>query len=364
MVDLRRLLTEIGAAPRPAGSAAEAAARSRCAALLEGAGFSVRDVPFTYSAFPGRWGTPVIGLLSIGTLLGAGRLGAASAPGSALLLLVGVLLPLVAAAGWMARRGVLDAPLLRRAGTNLEATRIGRPPRVWLLAHLDSKSQPVPIAVRALGVTLTGVVWLAALVLGVAQLLGAVAGDAWSWVAGLGLLAGLPLVLTTVGARSQGALDNASGVTVVVGAALALPADAAVGVLLTSAEELGLAGARAWARAREGGVAINVDGVDDVGRVTLMFSGPAPRRVIEAFAGEAVARRLVPGILTDGVALADAGWEAVTVSRGGWTSLLRVHRPADDLLHLHGDRLDETARIVAEATRRLLTYRAVAEGER
>ncbi|HEX5830528.1 MAG TPA: M28 family peptidase, partial [Gemmatimonadaceae bacterium] len=193
---------------------------------------------------------------------------------------------------------------------------------------------------------------------------GAAASDAWGWLVGLGVLAGIPIVLTTVGARSHGALDNASGVTVVVGAALALPPDAAIGVLLTSAEELGLAGARAWARTREGGVAINGDGVDDVGRATLMYSGPAPRRVIAAFAGEARVRQLVPGILTDGVALADAGWEVVTLSRGSWTSLLRVHRPADDLLHLQGDCLDETAHTVAEATRRLLTHRGAAEGER
>jgi hypothetical protein len=149
------------------------------------------------------------------------------------------------------------------------------------------------------------------------------------------------------------------------GAALRLPSAAPVGVVLTSAEELGLAGARAWALGRPAGVAVNVDGVDDRGAVTLMYTGRPPETVLRAFAEAAAStaakdlaspprsRRLLPGILTDGVALADAGWAVVTVSRGRWRTLLRIHRPADDLRALRGSALVPTARLVAAAAHRL-----------
>ena len=45
---------------------------------------------------------------------------------------------------WFARRGVLVAPVLRETGINLEATWPGERPTLWLCAHLDTKSQPVP----------------------------------------------------------------------------------------------------------------------------------------------------------------------------------------------------------------------------
>ena len=64
----------------------------------------------------------------------------------------------------------------------------------------------------------------------------------------LEMLTALPVMASVVGARSAGALDNASGVATVLRAVELLARDVAVGVVLTSAEELGLAGARAWAR--------------------------------------------------------------------------------------------------------------------
>ena len=125
------------------------------------------------------------------------------------------------------------------------------------------------------------------------------------------------------------------------------------------AEELGLAGARAWVAEEraEPGVALNVDGVDDVGAATCMYTRRQPVRLLTEIAAAAkrigVApprpRRLVPGILTDGVALADAGWEAVTVSRGTLRTLARIHGPGDSVDRLTGAGIAETARLVAEA---------------
>src|SRR5215211_3633444 len=65
-------LRAIAVAPRPAGSAAEAVARAHAAQALRAAGFEVHEVPFAYSALPGRWATPLGGAASIGALAAAG----------------------------------------------------------------------------------------------------------------------------------------------------------------------------------------------------------------------------------------------------------------------------------------------------
>jgi hypothetical protein len=61
-------------------------------------------------------------------------------------------------------RGVVDAPVMRRRGVNIEATRGASSPQLWLVAHLDSKSQPVPMLVRVAGVIVLAVGLLAVVV--------------------------------------------------------------------------------------------------------------------------------------------------------------------------------------------------------
>jgi Zn-dependent M28 family amino/carboxypeptidase len=164
-----------------------------------------------------------------------------------------------------------------------------------------------------------------------------------------------------VGNDSDGALDNASGVATVLEAVQSWTRDAPVGVLLPSAEELGLAGARAWGTERqlrgEGGIAINCDGVDDEGALTIMYSGIPSIEIMDAIrasADEQVRVQRMPlGLLLDSVALTDSGWRSVTVSRGSLASLRRVHTRADSLEHLRGDGISRTARVLARATEAL-----------
>lgn len=365
----RAVLAAIAQSPRPAGSDAEAAARAHCAARLAAHGFAVRERPFAYSALPGRWGTPLGGAVLLGALAAAGHAGYRwERPALALAVLALAVLVLALGGGWLARRGVLALPALRARSVNLEATRGGGAPRVWLVAHLDSKSQPVPMAVRVAGIVAAVVATLGAGAVAVAQLAGVAAASAW-WpaVTIAGVLGALPVVATTVGARSPGALDDASGVATVLAAVAALPADVPLGVLLPSAEELGLAGARAWAAARAAAgeapaIALNVDGVDDAGTLVAMWSRrdgsvAALCAALAAAAREAgVAwgdRRLVPGILTDHVALADAGWATLTLSRGTWRTLSRIHTPRDTLAALDGRGAGEAALVLAGAVLRL-----------
>jgi hypothetical protein len=351
---------------RPAGGDDEARARDYCAQRLRSAGFDVREEAFEYSAFPGRWGTLLGGVLAVAIILVATANGRRASPGVALVWLALGAIALAIAARALGRSGVLDFPAARRRSVNLVATRARSAsgtdgstatPAIWIIAHLDSKSQPVPILVRAAGITLLGAVWLGAMVVALAQLIGAGGGSTvWNAVGVLAVLGAAPVIATTVGSRSPGALDNASGVATVLAAAEDA-ASTSFGVCLTSAEELGLAGALAWERraGREKGIAINCDTVDDVGATTCMYSGRRPDALVRsvlaaaARAGAVIrAHRLLPGVLTDGVALADGGWDVVTLSKGSARTLARIHTPADRADHLKGVGMDEVARVMIE----------------
>jgi len=355
--EARQLLARLAGSPRPAGGESEAAARRHCAAWLAERGFAVRAAPFSYSALPGRYATPLVGVAWIATIAAAGHLGAHGRPRAALALLVVAALLVGASARWMMRRGVLRAPLARRDGVNLVAVRAALgAPAVWLVAHLDSKSQPVPMLVRILGLVTVAIGWVAAIGIAAAQTGGWRPGAWWPAVTALGVLAGLPVAASVVGARSPGAVDDASGVAAVLLAAARLAPALSVGVLLTSAEELGLAGARAWVAATppaRDAVMLNCDGVDDRGYLSVMYSHRRPTRAIDAFAGAARARRVLPGILVDAVAFADAGWDAVTVCRGTLGTLARIHSSRDTVAHLQGAGIVDAAAALAGAAERL-----------
>jgi Iap family predicted aminopeptidase len=300
-------------------------------------GFAVRDVPFTYASWPGRWGTPTAGIAWIVTALIAGR-----SPAASLTVLIAGALVIALGARWLQRDGVTRG---KTPGVNLEAKR--GEPAIWLVAHLDSKSQPIPILVRAAAIVACIIAWIVLVVLSALR----VEGLAWQIATLAAVLAGLPVAISTVGAKSPGALDNATGVAAVLLAAERVDRSVPLGVLITSAEELGLAGARAWVRQQPSKAAvINCDTIDDHGYLTIMHSHGRPERLIRAFERRAVrVRRVLPGILVDSIAFAEAGWDAVTVSRGTLATLARVHRPIDTPEALNGSGVAGAADVIAEA---------------
>jgi len=346
-------LARLGSGGRPAGSAATAEARSYCATALERAGFTTTEHTFSYSAFVGAWATPVAGVVCgvVAVGLFVGRL----VPGVTMLSLVALFVSLAILA-WVGKRGVLDLALMRRVGVNLEAVR-GKEPRIWLVAHIDSKWQPVSMITRVIGVIGTAIGLIVLIMLSTfpdrTSLTAAGVALSVTW------LATAMLMLSVVGDRNAGTLDNASGVATVLEAVSQIDAGISVGVLITDAEELGLAGARAWARGRAPGIALNCDSVDDIGRTTVMYSRSKPP-LVEKVAAAAAAQsvdlrvlRLIPGILTDHVALADAGWETLTLSRGGFRTLQRIHTSRDTLEYMRGTGIAEVARVIARTVTEL-----------
>jgi hypothetical protein len=250
-------------------------------------------------------------------------------------------------------------PFLKAAGVNLEGSR--GTPSVWLVAHIDTKSQTVPMLYRIASVVLLNVLTAAAFGLSLLQATGATTARSYwlilSLAAGLGAL---PSIMCLVRNDSPGAVDNGSGVAAVLLAAEQLAPHQSLGVLITTAEELGLAGARDWAKRLPAGTSVvNCDTIDDAGSWLCMYTGPRPRL---ASLAETIAhrsglnlrvRRLLPGILADSVAFSDRGFESVTLSRGSLGTLARIHTRRDNSAALTGSSIGHAAALMAALTTEL-----------
>lgn len=356
------LLRAFAATPRATGSAALHSARQRCATELTALGYVARERPFEFSSFPGRFGTPLIGVLSVLLMAIVAHIGARGDRFLPLAILAGGGVVLGLSGRWLASRGLDFLPIGRRKGVNLDARRDGDAPAVWLCAHLDTKSQPVPTLVRTAGVFLLIVAGIALLALAVAAAAGAGPTEGlWLGATVMTLAGGIPVVLSVVGDGSNGALDNASGVAAVLAAAQQLGSTRGVGILITDAEELGLAGARAWARDARRLKVLNCDGVDDTGMINVLYTGQPPQGVLGAARAASQrtgvpcrTRRIPVGILMDSVAFTEAGLPSVSFSRGTYRSLARVHSASDSLDNLRGTGIDETATLIAATARMLL----------
>jgi acetylornithine deacetylase/succinyl-diaminopimelate desuccinylase-like protein len=357
----REIKERISLTPRFAGSAEEGRAREFCREVLERAGFECVEQAFDYSQWPGKWGVPVAAAVQVATILVVCRLTMSQGPLFALIIGGALYAALFSASGDAKRRWIHALPFMRAVSTNLEARRGN--PKVWLLAHLDSKSQTVPMLVRiASSVALAATTVAAAilLLLSIANLFDSTA--VWPIVAVVALVVGLPSLLCLVRNDSPGAVDNASGAAAVLVAAERLRDVPNLGILITSGEELALAGARIWALgASQSIVALNCDTVDDKGGWRLMYSGRRPLKIAarvkalsDSGGGAVAVTRMIPGILADSMALADRGIEAITLSRGTIATLARIHTRRDNSTALTGSGAGAASSLLADLTRELI----------
>jgi len=240
-------------------------------------------------------------------------------------------------------------------GVNLIGVRPRARVSVWLAAHYDSKGQPLSMATRLASAALATLGALELLALVVRALLGPLHAGVADLLAGAAGVSGILLLAANrVTNRSAGAVDNAAGVVAVLATLDALPPDAGVGVLFPDAEEYGLLGARALVRERANLLGdtciVNFDGIDDRGVAIALIHRPGP--TIERVAAALGARRArwLP-VLVDGLVLAAAAREGVTIMRGDWGTATIVHTPRDvpERITLEG------VRRVAEGVARALT---------
>lgn len=349
-------LARLGAVSRPTGGPATADARAYCANVLRELGFVTSEHPFEYSAFAGAFALPVVGVFIppfAWLLFGARSLSTATLAG---------VLALAAVAGialrYTARDGVLDLPILRRRGVNLQGIRGHEEPLVWLVAHLDSKSQPVAMMTRVAAIVATAISVGLLAIIAIARL-EPPSAVAWALLI-LAWIGAIPLMFSFVRADNQGTLDNASGVATVLEASALIPATVNVGILITDAEELAVAGGLAWSRSRPPTIALNCDSVDDEGPLVAMYSRSLPAEVVSRLSAAAVQNgevlrvmRLIPGILTDHVPLAAAGWKTLTLSRGTFRTLQRIHTTRDTLDSMRGGGISGAARVLARTATEL-----------
>ncbi|MFN2636681.1 MAG: M28 family peptidase [Gemmatimonadaceae bacterium] len=309
---------------------------------------------FEYSQWPARWGPPLSAAIQLATILAVARTALHQGALGALLLGAPIVIALAVVARNAKRRWTSGFPIHRTRSTNLEARR--GTPLIWLVAHVDSKSQTIPMLVRiASSIGLALAMAVSGLVVLISLATGAKPSQLWEWISAFSVLTALPSIFCWVRNRSNGALDNATGVSAVLLAAKSLPATQSLGVLVTSGEELGLAGAREWARSAQTDLlVVNCDTVDDQGGWRLMHTGKKPGRLTSA--GETSATRLgfklsigrlIPGILADSVAFADRGLAAVTLSRGTLSTLARIHTRRDNSTALSGKGVAEASRFLS-----------------
>jgi hypothetical protein len=234
------------------------------------------------------------------------------------------------------RRPLWGVPSLVN-GINLIAQPSSGRPTVWLMAHYDSKGQPISMAVRLVAafVLVVGVIGM---------LIGAIPAVAV-------LLLALLVALNRVNDNSPGAVDNATALIAVFMTVDQLGPLAAVGVIFPDAEELGLVGARALATDRAAlftdAAVINLDGLDDSGRATAFVHRPGKLSAAVAAAMHARAWRWLP-VIVDGIALRRVAGECVTILKGNWRTMLVVHRPTDSTNRV---RLDGAASVAAGLAR-------------
>ena len=266
-----------------------------------------------------------------------------------------------------------DAPILE--SQNIHAARGSEPARVILMAHLDSKSSRDSTFISVTLILGAGVV-TAYLVLRAALAALGLADPAplhWTFPLSLGIAAALVRALwNPPGNLSPGAMDNASGLAVLIAAARAFPGDPElacerVQILATGSEEIGLAGAFRWIHAHDShldraAVFVNLDSVG-VGRGLLAVdvhgeaeAGVPLREVLRNAARAAgVPMRIVPGIPGTGVdtmPIAARGFATVTfLGQVLGRPAQRLHTPQDTPEHLNEIALQDAVRVIREVVR-------------
>ena len=228
------------------------------------------------------------------------------------------------------------------------------------VAHYDSKSQVLPIAVRAAAY---GIAIVELIVLTVAMVIKVVIA-AWLpdyivWgLAGTTTVCLLLLQINLTQNRSPGGFDNASGVGVMLEMARVVMARGekrCVTFLAAGAEEYGMCGALRYIQAhahkynRDSLYVINLDGLgvgDGVNLITRYGIPPVrtTNALMEMFSvsgeclGIQVSERYLPiGVGLDSIPIASRGFETVTLTAGNvGSAALRIHSKRDrsDLLNV------------------------------
>ena len=249
-------------------------------------------------------------------------------------------------------------------------------PALLFVAHYDSKSQVLPIAVRAVAysIAIVGLIILTiVMVIKVTTLVWFSDYIVWS-VAGITCFCLLLLQINLTQNNSLGGFDNASGVGVMLEVARVVMARAekkSVTFLATGAEEYGMCGALRYVQAhadeydRENTYVINLDGLGVGNGVNLVTRyGIPPIRTTRTLGnlfrtssealGIRVSERYLPiGVGLDSIPIASRGFETVTLTAGDVGSVaLKVHSKQDRTELLNEESLQQVGELIVDVIER------------
>ena len=263
---------------------------------------------------------------------------------------------------------------------NIVATNGRKPnantPAFLFVAHYDSKSQALPIAVRAAtyGIAIVGLIVLT-VVMVIKVVTATWLPDYLVWgLAGTTALCLLLLQINLTQNRSPGGFDNASGVGVMLEVARVLAArgeEKPMTFLAAGAEEYGMCGALRYVQAhaddydRENTYVINLDGLgvgEGVNVVTRYGIPPVwtANALADLFqtSGESldipVSERSLPtGVGLDSIPIASRGFETVTLTAGEvGSAALRIHSKRDRSDLLNVESLQRVGELIVDVVER------------
>ena len=374
--------------PRLVGSAGEAKAQDYIVQQFSELGLDVTREPFFFTKFPAEVLPRLLCGLFVLVVLSVPWFGERFPILICLVCLLSLSVALLFNQ-WQKRfEGLYDVGR-KHHSENIVATN-GREPNdntpVFLfVAHYDSKSQVLPIAVRAVayGIAIVGLTALTTImVINIAILvwfpdhiiLGWLSDPIiWS-VAGTTTLCLLLLQINFTQNRSPGGFDNASGVGVMLEVARVLMARGekkSITFLAAGAEEYGMCGALRYAQNhadkydQENTYVINLDGLGVGNGVNVVTGyGIPPVRTANVLAdrlqvsgeslGIQVSERHLPiGVGLDSIPIASRGFETVTLTAGDVGRVaLKVHSKQDrcDLLNVEG--LQQVGELIVDVVER------------
>ena len=377
--------------PRLVGSTGETKAQDYIVQQFAALGLAVSRESFSFSKFPAEVLPRLLCGLFVPVVLSVPWLGERFPIPVCLVCLLSLSVALLFTQ-WQKRFEGLYNVGRKYHSENILATNSRKPkdntPALLFVAHYDSKSQVLPIAVRAVayGIAIMGLIALTT-AMGIEVAILAWFPDyitpGWSsdsivWgVAGTTILCLLLLQINFTQNRSPGGFDNASGVGVMLEVARVLMArgeEKSITFLAAGAEEYGMCGALRYVQAhadeydRENTYVINLDGLGVGNTVSIVTRYGIPMvRTTDMLAemfqtsgkalGIQVFERYLPiGVGVDSIPIASHGFETVTlIAKEAGNAALRVHSKRDRSDLLNVESLQQVGELIVDVVERTAT---------
>ena len=349
--------------PRLVGSTGEANAQAYIVQRLTSLGLEVSQETFSFTKFPAEVLPRILCGLFVPVVLSVPWLGEQFPILVCLACLFSLSIALLFTQWQKQFEGLYDVGR-RHYSENIIATNgiehNSNTPNLLFVAHYDSKSQVLPIAVRAVayGIAIVGLTGLTIVtVIKVITYVWLPDYIIWS-IAGITIFCLLLLQINLTQNRSPGGFDNASGVGVMLEMArvvMARDEKKSITFLAAGAEEYGMCGALRYIQKHaneydcNSTYVINLDGLGTGNGVNVVTSYGVPpvhttHRLAEMFRtsgkslGIKVSERYLPiGVGLDSIPIASRGFEAVTLTAGDVSNVaLKIHSNQDrsDLLNV------------------------------